>query len=719
MKKLKALRLGLPGKALLIMFSLMGMLGFNPSFAQTKGCVKADFDFEVDNSSKTAKFEAKTSGNVIALKWDFGDGDDGSGKAIKHTYDSAGHYKVCLTAYGYDSSTNTKCSTTVCKRVTITGCTLQADFGYKTNDLNVVLEAKSNSKNAVYGWVFGDGNSDRGRVTKHTYSREGKYNICLVVKDTVTGCVVRICKDIKVEDKDSCKLEAAFDYRTDDLTVKLFGKTSSKNAVIGWTFGDGNSARGEEVKHTYKKEGKYTVCLIAKDTVTGCVVRICKDVKVEEKDSCNLKAEFTHRTDDLTVKLFGKTNSKNAVIGWTFGDGNSARGEEVKHTYKKEGKYTICLIAKDTVTGCVVRECVDVNLGNPCNLKADFEFAQDGNEFKFRAKANHNDAKFTWDFGDGEDGSGAAVGHKYRKPGVYEVCVSVYLSSTNKRYSGNCRVKICKRVVVKETNDNDCKLKADFAYEIDGNKIKVKAKANEENVVYFWSWGDGTSQHKQKARHEYKKPGVYEVCLIVFNPKTKCKVCVCKKIVIERPCKLKADFKYKVKGNVVQFKGRSNSKDVVYGWSFGDGTSQRGKTVRHKYAAGTYTVTLIAKDTATGCVVTEVRRIIINKRGRKKAEAPAQESLEGVSSSSEQELNQPDQNWVAKVYPVPSTTEVAFDADKELSSVKVYNSAGNEIITSSLTSNERIDISTLPTGYYFAHLLAADGSVKIVKFVKN
>ena len=71
-----------------------------------------------------------------------------------------------------------------------------------------------------------------------------------------------------------------------------------------------------------------------------------------------------------------------------------------------------------------------------------------------------------------------------------------------------------------------CNLKADFKYKTDGRKIAVKGESNESGVLYFWSWGDGTSSTGQTAKHKYKKEGVYEVCLIVFNPKTKCKVCV-------------------------------------------------------------------------------------------------------------------------------------------------------------------------------------------------
>ncbi len=637
MKKKSTRRFGLPGKTLLTLFSLLGLVVGSQSTAQTSGCVKADFKFAVNNTSKTVKFEARTSSNALAVYWDFGDGDSAKGKNVSHKFDSAGHYKVCLTAYAYDSATNKRCSTVVCKRVVITGCSLKAGFDVKVNDLSVKLEARSNSKHAVYHWSFGDGTSARGKTAKHTYRKEHKYKICLEVKDTVTGCVTRLCKEVKVE------------------------------------------------------------------------------------DPCHLKVDFDLRSDGLNIKVVAKSNSKTVVYGWTFGDSSSARGREVKHAYSKAGKYTVCLIAKDTASGCVARKCVEIKVHKPCRLEVNFESSQHGSDFKFKAKSNDSTARFVWSFGDGNTATGNPVKHTYKKPGVYEVCVKAYAGKTTTGTSG-CTAKKCKRVEIKK--GNDCKLKADFKIVVDGKKMRVKAEANDSNLVYFWSWGDGTSGHKQTANHKYRKYGVYEVCLIVFNPRTKCKVCICKKVVIEKPCKLKADFRYSVNKSTVRFKARSNSKNVVYGWSFGDGTSKRGNPVKHTYTkTGTYKITLIAKDTVTGCVVRVSKRIIINPRARRSSLAPLppqqQTSSTTTTTTGIEEFTAPTSDWKAQVYPVPSTSQVGFIADKDLTSVKVFNSAGNELISSALSDSKRIDISTLPTGYYFAHITATDGSVKIVKFVKN
>ncbi len=598
--------------------------------------------------------------------------------------------------------------------------TLDFEFSIDNNTRIVKFESIVSSDAIALKWDFGDGSTSSAANVKHKFDSAGYQKVCLTAYgyDSInkTRCSTTVCKRFKIIDCN--QLKADFSITTSDLSAKFEAKSNSKTVVYGWTFGDNSTARGQAVKHTYKKEGSYKVCLVAKDTVTGCVTRVCKGVKVE--DPCNLKVDFEWKADGLSIKAAGKSNSKNAVYGWIFGDGNSDRGDEVKHTYAKAGKYTLCFVAKDTVTGCVARKCVDIKVEKPCRLKADFEFAQDGNDFKFRAKASDTNARFVWNFGDGQTATGATTKHSYKKPGTYEVCVTVYSKNATTTNSG-CRVKVCKKVVVKR----DCNLKADFKYKTDGRKIAVKGESNESGVLYFWSWGDGTSSTGQTAKHKYKKEGVYEVCLIVFNPKTKCKVCVCKRVKIEKPCKLRAKMKYTISDNKVKFKARSNSKNVVYGWSFGDGDYQRGNPVRHAYSKpGVYKVTLTAKDTVTGCVVTISKRLIINPNARRKTTATIPGVGQTQSSTTAQtmdvqNLQAPNADWSAMAYPVPANSQVDFTADKNLASVKVFTAGGAEVLSTDLTTNENLDITTLPTGYYFAHLTAADGSVKIVKFVKS
>ncbi len=73
----------------------------------------AEFTYLVEN--KTVMFNATSShdsdGTTVSYEWDFGDGTNGTGMIINHTYSSAGNYLVSLAVTDDDGATNTTSKT--------------------------------------------------------------------------------------------------------------------------------------------------------------------------------------------------------------------------------------------------------------------------------------------------------------------------------------------------------------------------------------------------------------------------------------------------------------------------------------------------------------------------------------------------------------------------------------------------------------------------------
>ena len=73
----------------------------------------ADFSFSFDseNSFQKVSFDASksrdTDGQILSYKWDFGDGDKGEGKVVKHTYPDEGTYLVTLSVEDDSSAMDT------------------------------------------------------------------------------------------------------------------------------------------------------------------------------------------------------------------------------------------------------------------------------------------------------------------------------------------------------------------------------------------------------------------------------------------------------------------------------------------------------------------------------------------------------------------------------------------------------------------------------------
>jgi PKD repeat protein len=303
-------------------------------------------------------------------------------------------------------------------------------------------------------------------------------------------------------------------------------------AYVKWTINNGTSvvAMGKKVYYTFSAAGTYTVCAKLYNTCKKFDTVVCTTVTVVACD-CKLTTEFSFKNDCKKGFFVASSNQKGATYTWNFGDKTDGKGTDPTHTYMSEGVYKVCVTAtwKDS-TGkvCTATFCKEVKIscGKPCDLKGDFGFTNTGGKFRFKASSNSG-YSYQWSFGDGKTGKGIDPYHEYAKPGTYTVCVTI----TDK--TGKCKIKICKTVVV----TSPCNLIGSFSWKkLNDSTYKFYATSNGgTGTTYTWSWGDGTTSTGVYGTHVYKKSGVYEVCLKIYNTKKKCFTYVCKKVEIIVP----------------------------------------------------------------------------------------------------------------------------------------------------------------------------------------
>ncbi|MFM2230213.1 MAG: hypothetical protein RL607_1471 [Bacteroidota bacterium] len=77
-----------------------------------------------------------------------------------------------------------------------------------------------------------------------------------------------------------------------------------------------------------------------------------------------------------------------------------------------------------------------------------------------------------------------------------------------------------------------------------------------------------------------------------------------------------------------------------------------------------------------------------------------------------------DFNTVLNVYPNPAENELNFYTDAPLSHALVYNVNGQAVLQASL-QNKKMEIASLPSGFYLVEVHHADGTRKIQRFVKK
>ena len=200
-------------------------------------------------------------------------------------------------------------------------------------------------------WYFGDGTDTCLRLNsttalldlfiRHTFPAPGVYKTCVkIIFDG--GCIAYECTEVVIRPTSN----ACGGYMTDSLlsprTIKFKGFSihNPNDPVIGyrWTFGDGSSATGKEVTHTYNAPGTYEVCLNIK-TQLGCETNICKKLHVPGNTqpvlhiSPNPVVNIMHmqflstHTEPVNIRVVNangitvKSYVRNAVIGlnnWDF-----------------------------------------------------------------------------------------------------------------------------------------------------------------------------------------------------------------------------------------------------------------------------------------------------------------------------------------------------------------------------------------------------------------
>ncbi|MBL7664004.1 MAG: tandem-95 repeat protein [Bacteriovoracaceae bacterium] len=207
---------------------------------------------------------------------------------------------------------------------------------------------------------------------------------------------------------------------------------------------------------------------------------------------------------------------------------------------------------------------------------------------------------YSWDFGDGQTGSGQSVSHTFSSIGMYNVKLTV----TNSFGQTSDTTKI---ITVLPLNQNPI---ADF--ELNPNSvseneiIELDAALSEDfdgNIVeYRWDFGDGHFSDGLETSHIYDEPGFYDVELTVVDDRGGIGSKTVEIYVNDTPT---ANFVTDVQAGPapldIAFDASSsvdNDGSIAdYFWDFGDGNFGANQNVSHTYLfPGTYTAKLVVTD---------------------------------------------------------------------------------------------------------------------------
>ena len=429
----------------------------------------------------------------VRFIWKFGDGTTSNETNPTHIYPNDGDFTACLVI-----EAGNNCRKEVCKVVEIRcstpPCNLQPKFEWKKDDADplkvwFINQTIVPTTGATYSWSFGDGTGSSERNPAHRYAAPGTYNVCLKVMVSNT-CIATVCKTVVVATH--CPLQVDFHWKVSEENAKkvfFYSQVpdSTHHLKYEWKFGDGTYSNEKNPVHLYERAGEYEVCLTVK-VGEDCKKTICKKLVLRE---CDVRAKFESKRDAVQWNKVWFANLSQPVsniwrTSWTYGDGTSSHDFNSFHVYQQPGRYIVCLKVQ-SLNGCIDAYCDTVVIRKPdsCENRSEFRFEVSPNnplEYRFKPAEINLTWKYYWEFGDGKTSTAVAPIHRYARPGVYKVCLTVVTRN------GRCKTTTCKEIrVAPRANCDTIHVKFDYTRSAQQpNKISFRATGSAPILKQKW-----------------------------------------------------------------------------------------------------------------------------------------------------------------------------------------------------------------------------------------
>lgn len=130
---------------------------------------------------------------------------------------------------------------------------------------------------------------------------------------------------------------------------------SGSNVSYTWDLGDGASGTGATASYVYTQPGTYLVRVTARNSVSEANTEMTVTVNpapVEDAPIANLVAQYSGEmlvTEPINF-VAQVDGGSNILYTWDFGDGTSATGPVVSHSYSEPGTYSVRVIASNGVS---------------------------------------------------------------------------------------------------------------------------------------------------------------------------------------------------------------------------------------------------------------------------------------------------------------------------------------------------------------------------------
>jgi len=576
-------------------------------YSGTKG-----FPVALDGSASS-----DVDGTIVSWDWDCQ--NDGvvditaaAGTGDSCTYNAVGTYTIGLVVTDDDGGTD---SATVSVSIGNDAPVASAGGPYAgTEGIAIPVDGSASSDAGpaggivTYSWDCDtDGVADvvsaSGTGSSCTYDDQGTFTVTLTVTDN-DGATGSASASVTVSNA-APAIGTVSAPDGDEGVAIAFSATATDVAAdpltYAWDFGDGNSGSGASANHSYDDDGTYTVTVTVTDdegassssSETVVVANVAPDISTVAAPSGDEGTQLSFSATATDVPADPLT------YAWDFGDGNTGTGASPTHTYADDGSYSVTVTVTDD-EGASSSSTVTATVNNtaPVINSVTGPSGPEGTPLVFAAVATDVPADvltYSWDFGDGNTGTGASPTHTYPDDGTFTVNLTV---------SDDEGASATSTVIVSVTNVAPAISSVTAPSGDEGTPIAFGVVATDvpgDPLTYAWTFGDTSTGTGANPTHTYADDGTYTVTVTATDDEGASSTQIATVTVTNAaPTIASVTAPSGDEGSPIVFGVVATdvaADTLTYAWDFGDGGTDSGTAPTHTYADdGAYTVTVTVTD---------------------------------------------------------------------------------------------------------------------------
>jgi len=228
----------------------------------------------------------------------------------------------------------------------------------------------------------------------------------------------------------------------------------------------------------------------------------------------------------LAVNFTDTSTGKRNKYQWDFGDGTvtdvlNGMNASTKHTYAKEGTYTVKLTIWSAYGNNTKTITNAIHAWNLADFSADPLEVDIAQSVTFTDKSVGDVTEWTWNFGDGNTSTEQNPVHQYAANGMFTVKLTINRDSASSETTTKTKIAYIK---VKPYADFSYHASATCSPCMDSNShiyytcppcsviappytTHFHDKSGGDNLTYSWNFGDATTSTDENPVHDYEKIG--------------------------------------------------------------------------------------------------------------------------------------------------------------------------------------------------------------------